>query len=270
VDLPTIGVVSVPRTRDEIDRPAPGVAFLAGGTWLFSEPQDHLHTLVDLTGLGWPALSVTDTGLEIAATATIEQLVTAQVPAEWTAQSLFGECAAALLASFKIWKTATVGGNICLAFPAGAMITLCAALDGEALVWRADGSEYRVAITDFVTGAARTVLAPGDLLRSVTLPTSALRSRTAFRKLALSPLGRSGVVLAGRVDDEGACMLTVTAATDRPYVLRFAALPNSAELSEAIAAGIPSGAWQADAHGSPDWREHVTHELAQQIREELA
>ena len=30
-----------------------GDAWLAGGTWLFSEPRPTAHRLVDLTGLGW-------------------------------------------------------------------------------------------------------------------------------------------------------------------------------------------------------------------------
>ncbi|WP_068276654.1 FAD binding domain-containing protein [Aldersonia kunmingensis] len=269
MDLPTIDTIAVPRTRAEIDTSGAGVAFLAGGTWLFSEPQDDLRKLVDLTGLGWPPITVTDDGLELAATATIEQLVSAQVPGTWKAQPLFRECASALLASFKIWHSATVGGNLCLSLPAGAMITLCAALDGSALVWRSDGSQYRVPVLDFVTGAGRNVLLPGEVLRSVTLPRVALRSRTAFRKVALAPLGRSGAVLVGRVDAGGEFALTVTAATDRPYVLRFPTLPAADELRRAISSGIPGRAWYDDAHGSPDWRAAVTQTLAQQIREEL-
>jgi CO/xanthine dehydrogenase FAD-binding subunit len=269
VDLPTIDTIAVPRTRAEIDTSGAGVAFLAGGTWLFSEPQDDLHTLVDLTALGWQPITVTEDGLDIAATATIEQLVSATVPDAWIAQPLFRECACALLASFKIWHSATVGGNLCLSLPAGGMITLCAALDGTALVWRTDGSQYRVPVIDFVTGAGRNVLLPGEVLRGVTLPSVALTSRTAFRKAALAPLGRSGAVIVGRVDARGEFALTVSAATDRPYVLRFPALPAADDLRRAISSGIPGRAWHDDAHGSPDWRAAVTHELAQQIREEI-
>ena len=85
-----------------------------------------------------------------------------------------------------------------LSFPAGAMISLTAALDGTVTVWRPDGTEYCLPVTEFVTGQATNALRPGEILRSVRLPAAALAGRTAFRKLAPSPLGRSGIVVIGR------------------------------------------------------------------------
>ena len=82
-------------------------------------------------------------------------------PAEWTATPLFRQCCTALVGSFKVWNVATVGGNICLALPAGPMTSLCAALDGVAVVWTPDGGERRVPVAEFVVGDRRTVLAPG-------------------------------------------------------------------------------------------------------------
>jgi len=51
----------------------PGLAWLAGGTWLFSEPQPDLHTLIDLESLRWPALEVSGDGLNIAATCRVAE-----------------------------------------------------------------------------------------------------------------------------------------------------------------------------------------------------
>ena len=124
----------------------------------------------------------------------------------WAAAPLFHQCCTALLASYKILSSATVGGNLCLSFPAGAMISLTTALDGEVQVWRANGADYRLPVRKFVTGMAANVLAPGDVLRSVHLPASALRGTTAYRKLAPSPLGRSGIVVIGRRDPDGSLM----------------------------------------------------------------
>ena len=45
-----------------------GDAWLAGGTWLFSEPQPGLRRLIDLPALAWRALEVTDAGLAGAVT----------------------------------------------------------------------------------------------------------------------------------------------------------------------------------------------------------
>jgi CO/xanthine dehydrogenase FAD-binding subunit len=277
VDLNSVEVVSAPRRRDELWPLGPGDAVLAGGTWLFSEPQRQLRRLVDLTALGWPPIVVGDTGIEFAATCTLAEVwrLSAALPAtrpDWVAAPLLHQCCAALLASFKILGSATIGGNICLSFPAGAMISLVSALDGRVRVWRADGSDYDVPITSLVTGMATNVLAGGDVLRSVHLPAAALRARTAFRKMAPSPLGRSGVVVIGRRDsvgDGGGFVLSVTAATVRPYVFGFPSVPD-ADAIRAAHATIPDDAWTRDPHGDPDWRRAMTLLLAEQIRRELA
>ena len=277
VDLNTIEVVVTPRRRDEVWPLGVGDAVLAGGTWLFSEPQPHLRRLVDVTGLGWPPITLGDNEIELSATCTLAELSAlstglVQSRPDWQAAPLLHQCCTALLASFKIWSTATVGGNICLSFPAGAMISLTSALDGELVVWRADGGDYRLPVTDFVTGSSANVLAAGDVLRSVHLPARALRARTAYRKIAPSPLGRSGVVVIGRRDvaaDGGRFVLSVTAATVRPFVFEFASVPSHDELL-AARDGIPADCWTDDPHGDPDWRRAMTLLLAEQVRVELS
>lgn len=248
----------------------PGTAYVGGGTWLFSEPQPHLTRLVDLTGLEWPALIVAEDGLEIAATCTVERIASLSDSGTWPAAPLFRQCASALLASWKIWKRATVGGNLCLSFPAGAMISLVAALDGTVLIWSPDGTEQRMPLVDFVTGIATNVLGVGDVLRSIHIPARTLGARTAFRKIALSPLGRSGAVVIGRRDPDGVLTLSVTAATDRPYVLTFDRVPDSAELESALHERIPFSAYYTDPHGAAYWRRAVTTVLAGEICEELS
>src|SRR5688500_5370197 len=128
MNLNTVREVRRPRTFEELGGWRDGYAWLAGGTWLFSEPQLATDTLIDLDGFGWPSLAVSPAGLEIAATCRIAELFAFKAPAEWHAVPLFKECCNALLASFKIWNAATVGGNICMSLPAGAMIALAAAL----------------------------------------------------------------------------------------------------------------------------------------------
>lgn len=271
MDLNTVEAVHIPTRREEVWPLGPGDAVLAGGTWLFSEPQPTVTRLVDITGLGWPPATVTPAGIELAATCTLDEVasLSTTLPPEWAAAPLFRQCCTALLASFKIWRTATVGGNICLSFPAGAMISLCTALDAEVTVWRADGSEYTLPVAEFVTGEATNALAAGDVLRAAHIPAAALRARTAYRKLAPSPLGRSGVVIIGRSDEDGRFVLSVTAATVRPYVFRFGSAPSAGDLRAALA-GIPDQDLTRDAHGDPDWRLAVTLTLAEQIRAELA
>jgi CO/xanthine dehydrogenase FAD-binding subunit len=246
-----------------------GDAWLAGGTWLFSEPQAHLSRLIDLTDLKWPALTVSETGLSIAATCTVAQLDALACPPEWIASPLINQCCRAFLASFKIWKTATVGGNICMSLPAGPMISLTAALDGVCIIWQANGGNRKMPVAEFVTGDQRNALAPGDLLRQIDIPLTALKRRSAFRQISLTPVGRSAALLIGSVTSEGGLALTVTASTARPVQFSFAAIPHAEELRDAILQRIPDSLYHTDVHGKPMWRKAMTLRLAEEIRNEL-
>ena len=269
MDLNTINEVAHPKAREQLPVWTAGDAWLAGGTWLFSEPQVHLSRLIDLTDLKWPALTVSGTGLSIAATCTVAQLDALACPPEWIAAPLINQCCRAFLASFKIWKTATVGGNICMSLPAGPMISLTSALDGVCTIWQAGGGERKIAVADFVTGNNSNVLAPGDLLRQIDIPLEALKRRSAFRQLSLTPVGRSAVLLIGSVTGEGGLALTITASTMRPVQLSFAGIPPTEELHETILQRIPDGLYHTDVHGKPMWRKAMTLRLAEEIRSEL-
>jgi CO/xanthine dehydrogenase FAD-binding subunit len=269
MDLNTITTVAHPKARDQLPVWTAGDAWLAGGTWLFSEPQAHLRRLIDLTDLKWPALTIDGTGLSIAATCTVAQLDALACPPEWIASPLINQCCRAFLASFKIWKTATVGGNICMSLPAGPMISLTAALDGMATIWPAAGGERKIAVADFVTGDNRNVLVHGDLLRQIELPLAALKQRSAFRQISLTPVGRSAALLIGSLSSEDAFALTVTASTVAPIRLAFTEVPTAKELREAILQRISDDLYHTDVHGKPAWRKHMTLRLSEEIRSEL-
>jgi CO/xanthine dehydrogenase FAD-binding subunit len=246
-----------------------GDAWLAGGTWLFSEKQPHLRRLIDLHGLGWEPLTVSDKGLEIAATCEIAKLVALRAPAEWRAAPLIGECCRAFLSSFKIWNTATVGGNVCMSLPAGPMISLTVALEGICKILLRDGSERRVAVKDFVTGNHANVLQPGDRLRSIELPVAALRKRSSFRRVSLTHLGRSTALLVSTLDEQdGNFTLTVSASTERPYRLEFPKIPDADALRARLDREIPK--FFDDVHGTPEYRQHMTYHFAEEMRRELS
>ncbi|MBV9968726.1 MAG: FAD binding domain-containing protein [Xanthobacteraceae bacterium] len=270
MDLNTITEVARPRNRREISDWSTGDAWLAGGTWLFSEPQTSLSRLIDLSGLDWPAATLSPKGLEIAATCTVAALDALALPAEWLAAPLIGQCCRAFLASFKIWNMATVGGNICLALPAGPMISLTAALEGNCTVWTPDGGERRVAVADFVLGPQRNALRPGELLRAISLPAAVLVRRSAFRKISLSPLGRSAALLIGTLAQDDSFTLTITASTPRPVRLAFDTVPARVALKQRIEAAISESQYFGDVHGAPAWRRYMTLHLAEEIRRELA
>ena len=112
MDLTTVSSHRLARRREDLLLGA-GETLLAGGTWLFSEPQPATTGLVDLTTLGWPDLEeLPDGSLRIAATCPVAVLR--------ERGGVFAWCADALLMSPKVQAVATVGGNVCLGLPAGA------------------------------------------------------------------------------------------------------------------------------------------------------
>lgn len=260
MDLPSVTTVARPADRGTI--PTSGL-FVGGGTWVFSEPQLDHTVLVDLLALEWPAITIRSGGLEVAATATLAQLAHHFYPASWPATGLFLSGAQCLLASFKVLDAATIGGNLALAFPAGAMIAVAVALEARVLLWRADGITDVVNAGDFVTWTAQTALGRGDLIRSIYFPAHALRGATAIRKAAMADKGRSGVLVIGRTTDNGEPRLTVTAATHRPVVL------GAGTDWERAGAAIDPDLFVDDVHGAADWRRSVVGVLAAEVATEL-
>lgn len=270
MNLDTIREVKRPASTDEIRQWHDGYAWLGGGTWLFSELQPAVHTLIDLHQLNWPALQASDEGLEIAATCRIADLYEFAGPAEWRAQALIKECCDSFLASFKIWNAATIGGNICMSLPAGPMISLTSGLEGRLTLWPRTGEPRQVSVADFVTGVHANLLQPGELIRSIHLPAAALKKRSAFRHASLTHLGRSAALIIGTQSDAGELLITITAATPRPIQLRFAAPPSARELRDVIDATLPPEAYFNDVHGNAAYKRHLTYYFCEQIRAELA
>ncbi|KNH18064.1 FAD-binding molybdopterin dehydrogenase [Arthrobacter sp. ZBG10] len=274
MDMNTIEAV-VPTTNPAQWRD--GDAWLAGGTVLFSYGSyafgpEPLTRLLDLGSAGWTPVTVTDTGIELAATCTVAELYALPAAAtgrSWPGLDLIRPCCDSFVASFKVWNMSTVGGNICTSLPAGPVTSLCAGLDGVATILGPGGSSRTLPVADLVTGDATNALAPGELLRSIHVPASALSGRVAFRRLSLSNLGRSGVLLVGRLDGGTALVLTVTAATTRPVQLRFEGIPAAPALAAALDDAIAPDLYHSDIHGLPDWRRDMTYLLAEEIRAEL-
>lgn len=271
MDLTTVREIRTPSRRDEIVF-APGERPLGGGTWLFSERQPGLTGLVDLTSLGWTpverGVDVDGGGdvLRVAATCTIAELLRLPADDDWVAHPLVDQCANSLLASFKIWNVATVGGNVALGLPAGAMTSLMATLDATAAVWTTDGGERRQPVSTFVTGVVQNTLEPGEVLRTLEVPLGSLRSRTGFRRISLSPLGRSGTLVTARLGLDGEFVVTITAGTTRPVQLRFDEVPGERALADALGR---IDCWYSDPHGDPDWRRAMSARFADELRVEL-
>ena len=269
MDLNTITEVAHPTTREQLPVWTAGDAWLAGGTWLFSEPQVHLSRLIDLTELKWPALTIGDTELSIAATCTVAQLDALACPPEWLAAPLINQCCRAFLASFKIWKTATVGGNLCMSLPAGPMISLTSALDGVCTIWKTDGGEQKIEVADFVTGNQRNVLAPGDLLAADRYPARGAEAAHGVSPDFADPARPVGGVVdrqhrqrrGSGADGDGIDRAAGSNRISGNSGRQRAARDDSATHSRRA---LPH-----DVHGKPAWRKHMTLRLAEEIRAEL-
>ncbi|TIC81683.1 FAD binding domain-containing protein [Nocardioides sp. GY 10127] len=249
---------------------ADGETFLAGGTWLYSEQQPDVTGVVDLTALGWTDLEpLPGGGLRIAATCPIARV--RALPGQVWAEATDG-----LLMSFKIQQVATVGGNVCMALPAGAMTGLLSALGAEAVVWGPDGGERREPVSSLVRGVLTTSLARGEVVRAFDVPASSLAgpaaevalpgggtltTRTplgAVRHASLAARGRSGVLVVA-VRTATGTRVSITGATPAPVVLE-----DGEEPADVVTA------WHDDAHGAPDWREAVATRFVAQVRAEVA
>ncbi|WP_084130783.1 FAD binding domain-containing protein [Demequina sp. NBRC 110055] len=247
---------------------APGETFMAGATWLYSEPQPGLTGLVDLAGLGWDELELTMPGdLRVGAMTTIGDLAAWAHRSDLPAAPLMHQCAESLLASFKVQAAATVGGNVAKSYAAGAMVAMAATLDGVADVWRADGSVDEVPVADIPADNGVSHLGHGDAIRAITLPSAALAARTAHRRIALAQHGRSGALLTGRRDTDGSCVLVITAATRVPVVLRYTQVPTA---DAVVADALAAPGYYTDPLGTADWRRGVSATLLAEVAEELA
>ncbi|TPG29826.1 FAD binding domain-containing protein [Mycolicibacterium hodleri] len=248
----------------------PGDAWLAGGTWLFSDRQPGLRRLIDLVPLGWDSLIADEDGLEIGAMCTIADLYALNAPESWTAAPLLRTSCEAFLASFKVWNSATVGGNVCMSLPAGPMITLTVGLEATYRLWSARGSERTVAAADFVTGDHQNILGPGEVLRSIHIPAHALGKRQTHRRFTLTKMGRSTIFLVATQTQGGDDLsLVITAGTTHPVRLSYDTMPSADTLAQAVDA-IGDDVWFDDPNGSPGHRRHLARYYAEQIRSELS
>ena len=274
MDLNTVDVVPL---RDLARRPrARARARRCSAAARGCSPSPSPTSPVSSTSRRWagPTSRSSDAGLRIAATCTIATLVAfaegrgaTALPGDWVAASVFPVAANALLASFKVWNTATVGGNVCQSFCAASMVSLASALDGEAVIWTPDGGERRQSVASLMTGNGTNSLGAGEVLRAIELPAHALRSRTLMRKIALAELGRSGAVVTGRQDADGVGGLhrhRRDPDADRAAVRRHAGRRRASPTRSARHRG-----YYSDPLGPADWRRAVSIVLAEELRAEL-
>jgi CO/xanthine dehydrogenase FAD-binding subunit len=185
--------------------------------------------------------------------------------------------AAHLIGSLQIQSRATVGGNLCNGSPAGDSTPALIALGARARLVGPKG-ERIVPVETFITGPARTVLQPGELLIELLIDAPARHSSDAY--LRFIPRNEMDIAVVGvgasltldldddRVTDArialgavGPTPILATAAASAIIGKKLddAALDNAARLATSVATPID------DMRGTAEFRRHIVGVLTRRV-----
>ncbi|MCT9933167.1 FAD binding domain-containing protein [Planotetraspora sp. A-T 1434] len=241
-----------------------GVTVLAGGQSLLPALKARTaraETLLDIGHL--TELShITDNGSHLAIGATTRHcdlaasdLLRERLP------SLAG--AAALIADPQIRHMGTIGGSLAHADPAADLILAGIALDASVVLARRDGVRV-IALRDFVLGAGRTAIEPGELITEVRVaPDTGPWSHRKFHRDALEWAVVAVAVSSGRVAISGLAPVPVRA----PGV--EAALKRGAGAAEAAALADAGTDPPTDRTAGADYRRHLARVLTRRALIEI-
>lgn len=261
MDLHRVTTYLRPTTPEAIAPWQPTWAWLAGGTWLFTEPQPQVDTLVDLTALGWDELDITSEGLGIGATCVMNRLLGDRFPPDWPGIAAL-RSGVHELASFKVQNVATVAGNLCLALPAGTFAPVMVLLEAEYDLRSLSGEVRRVPAIAFQTGAKQTILQPGELLRYIHVPARSLGWATSYHRFCVASAGLAIALVVAAYDAvANQVRFVVGAAAEKPYLIVTAGIPSPQELGPLLDAQMPGNVFLSDSLASADYRRHLTEQL---------
>jgi len=208
----------------------------SGGTDCFVRLRDgvlKVDYLVDIKGLdGTKELSFDPKkGLTIGAAVPMNKVATNKdVIAHYPNLAM----AANSVASYQLRNRATIIGNICNASPAGDTIGTCMALDGVLNVHGTDGFR-QIPLNSFFLGPGRTVLKPGDVVVSITLPVPPAGMVGVYKQLGRNTIGDLsivGVAVLGYPNQKSPSGYTFRIALASVAPVPFEALKAEAVLSE--------------------------------------
>lgn len=119
----------------------------------------------------------------------------------------------------------TIGGSLCHADPAADWVTVLTTLDAEVLT--TSGRTLR--LRDFIRGAFRTALQPGELLRAVRVARLTARARWGYVKACRKP-GEFAHAMAAVLADRGITRAVIGATGGPPIILEGDAATGSPTL----------------------------------------
>jgi len=185
--------------------------------------------------------------------------------------------AAHLIGSLQIQSRASVGGNLCNGSPAGDSTPALIALGAKARLVGPKG-ERVVPVETFITGPARTVLQPGELLIELLIDAPAPHSSDAYlrfiprNEMDIAVVGVGGSITLDLDDDRvvdarialGAVGPTPIFAAEASKAiigkkLDAASLDNAARLATSVATPID------DMRGTAEYRRHIVGVLTRRV-----
>lgn len=255
MDLPHIEEYLRPTQWEQVKDWKPGWAWLAGGTWIFSEPQPDLKGLVGMERFDWSEIEAVPEGLVIGATCSLSKLLNFSWSKEWSAMRGLQDAVTGLAASLKVINLATVGGNLCLALSVGTLAPVMLVLNATYEIWSPTVPPRHVAAVDFQTGAQQTVLQPGEVLRRVQIPYASLRWRVNYQRIGIAATDPAlAIAVAAYNPQTPQVRFGLNAALAAPRLLEFSHVPTAAELTESLL-GLP---WLEDGRASAQYRQQMT------------
>ncbi len=159
---------------------AGGARVLAGGTDLYPAAGARLAgPLVDLVAVpGMAGITAGPYGLRIGACTTWSMIAEADLPR--SARAL--QQAALQVGGRQVQNSGTIAGNLCNASPAADGVAPLLVLGAEVEIASAGGAR-RLALQEFILGARKVALQPGEVVVAIHLPQAGLTGRSAFEKL---------------------------------------------------------------------------------------
>ncbi|MEO1432669.1 MAG: FAD binding domain-containing protein [Cyanobacteria bacterium J06633_8] len=275
MDLHNIDNYLIPTDINQVTNWGKDWSWLAGGTWLFSEPQPEIKTLVDIQSLGWDEIEFVNSAnyhqgelLAIGATCPLINLVEYDWLPEYIAVEGFRGAINALSASLKVVNIATVGGNICLGLSVGTIAPIMVALDASYEIWNREGKRRIVAAKDFQIASRQTVLQSGELLRRVLIPVENMKWQVDYKRFGIAASDPALAIVCGAYNSVGKNLRVVIGASiAAPVLLQFDGdLENKQNLN--YIASLENIDFIEDTRASAVYRREITQVLIKQCLEQ--
>ncbi|GAA4398677.1 xanthine dehydrogenase family protein subunit M [Fodinibacter luteus] len=247
----------------------PGARVLAGGTDLLGDVRSGLARpamVVDVkrvdgyADLAWSA----EEGLVIGPAVTINDVLSSSTVQE--AYPLLVACAKDL-ASHQIRNRATVIGNVANASPCADMSPALLCLGATVVVSSLDATR-EIPVTEFFTGAKRTVLAPGELIERIVVPPETANARGSYRKLKRIKGHDLGIVGVAAMAKDGALRLGISSCAATPLLVEGLSARDPADDVVAAAHAVISPI--SDVRCSKEYRTHMVGVYVRRALREVA